>query len=107
MPGGREWVAARKPGKNTFRAKAVARDEEGPFTIQESPQQKDLIILNTSVSNNRAPKYTAKTNRKQHVTDKCAMVVRGFNALPSVTDGHGQKVGKADTSRHHQTAQPR
>ena len=66
MPAGREWVAARKPGENTFRAKAVARDEEGPFTIQESPQQKDLIILNTSVSNNRAPKYTAKTNRRQH-----------------------------------------
>lgn len=76
-----------------FRAKNIPRDEEGQFIItQESLQQKDIIILNIFVPNNRASK--AKTNRKATRNRQIHNVVRDFNTLLSVTDRHRQKITK-------------
>lgn len=57
MPGEGNWGSSISTRKNTSRAKNVPREKEDPFIIQESLQQKD-IILNTFVSSNRASKYT-------------------------------------------------
>lgn len=63
-------MPAWKPGINTFRARNIARDDEGPFITQESLRQKDLIILQllyliTELPNTQSKDRSGATSNRQ------------------------------------------
>lgn len=54
----RVGVAKLITGKVNLRAKKIAKDKEGHYTKIRGPtNQKDIVILNVYIPNNRAAKY--------------------------------------------------
>lgn len=83
--------------RENFRSKKVIRDEEGHYVmIEESILEKDILIFNVYVQNNRVSKCIGwKLIELQGKINEWTIIVGVFNtALPEMDRFSWQKIGK-------------